>query len=77
MACHRNHIKAVETLLSLGADPCITNKSGHTPVDYAADETFDYNMSTLPSLPQLSSLPTFDNRSPSYYRTNHLIAHLV
>ena len=25
-ACERSHIKAVETLLSLGADPCIANK---------------------------------------------------
>ena len=39
MACQGNHIKAVETLLSLGADPYIVNKFGHTPVDYAADET--------------------------------------
>ena len=76
--CHRN-IKAVETLLSLSADPCIANKFGHTPVDYAAGEiltiilrtisqyelysAFDYNISTLSSLPQPSSLPTF-NRSP-------------
>ena len=80
MACCGNHIKAVEILLSLGADPCITNKSGHTPVYYATGEiltiikdtisrfelysTFDYNISTLSSLPQPSSLPTFNNRSP-------------
>ena len=79
MACYRNHIKAVETLLSLGANPCIANMSGHTPVYYVAGKiltiikeaisryelysTFDYNISTLSSLPQPSSLPTFD-RSP-------------
>ena len=79
MACIGNHIKAVETLLSLGADPYIANKFGFTPVYYATDEiltiiedaisryvlysTFDYNISTLSSLPQQSSLPTFD-RSP-------------
>ena len=66
-------------MLSLGADPCIANKFGHTPVNYASDEiltiikdaisqyelysTFDYNISILSSLPQPSSLPTFD-RSP-------------
>ena len=74
MACHGNHIKAVETLLLLGADPCIVNEFGHTPAYYATDETstiikdtnsryelystFDYNISTLSSLPQPSSLPT-------------------
>ena len=80
MACYGNHIKAVETLLSLGADPYITDMFGHTPVYYATDKTltkiikdtikryelystFDYNISTLSSLPQPSSLPTFD-RSP-------------
>ena len=79
MACYGNQIKAVETLLSLGADPYITDMFGHTPAYYATDETltivkdtisqyelystFDYNISTLSSLPQPSSLPTFD-RSP-------------
>ena len=73
MACYGNHIKAVETLLSLGADPCIANKFGFTPVSYATDETltiisryelystFDNDISTLSSLPQPSSLPTFDS----------------
>ena len=74
IACRGNHIKAVETLLSLGADSCIANKFGHTPVYYATDEiltiikdnvnryelysTFDYNISTLS--PQLSSQLIFD-----------------
>ena len=85
MACIENHIKAVETLLSLGADPCIVNKFSHTPVYYATDEiltiikdaisrhelysTFDYNVSTLSSLPQPSSLPTFDRSLLSSYKS--------
>ena len=60
MTCDGNHIKAVETLLSLGVAPYIVNKFGHIPVDFPADETLTIIKDVISRYELYSTYPVDD-----------------